>query len=278
MFFCHGALLACFVPGEAGGTLSAVVSLERLWGRVLLLGVPVDAVTMVEAVAAVRRYLDSQRQHHVATPNNEMLVASSQSRTFLVVLQSTSLNVPDSTGLLLAARLTGQHLPERVTGTDVLQRLCCELSAEYPVFFLGAGEGVAERAAAALKARNPRLKVAGTYAGSPRDEDAADIVSRINASGAVLLFVAYGAPAQELWIAKHLSSLTGVRVAMGVGGAFDFVACVRKRAPALLRRVGLEWLWRLFLQPQRLGRIARALVVFPLLILRYGKLAPPLRA
>ncbi len=242
--------------------------------RVTLLGVPIDAITMDRAVGRILAFLESQRQHHVATPNAEMLVESVKNRGFRQLLQRTSLNLPDGTGLLWMARLTRQDLPFRVTGVDAMQELCAALTAEHPVFLLGARPGVAERAAAKLKERNPRLKVAGTYAGSPREEEAREIVARINAADPAILFVAYGSPVQELWTARHLTARTGVMVPWGGGGAFDFGAGERKRAPLFLQRVGLEWVWRLVREPWRVKRIWNAVAVFPSLVLRYGRGSP----
>ncbi|MFA6039826.1 MAG: WecB/TagA/CpsF family glycosyltransferase [Candidatus Peribacteraceae bacterium] len=242
--------------------------------RVTLLGVPIDAITMDRAVGKILAFLESQRQHHVATPNAEMLVEAAKNGTFRQILQRTSLNLPDGTGLLWMARMTRQVLPSRVTGVDTMQELCAALTAEYPVFLLGARPGVAEKAAAKLKERNPRLKIAGTFAGSPREEEAREIVARINAVNPSLLFVAYGSPAQELWIARHLNAMTGVRVAMGVGGSFDFIAGEQKRAPRFLRKLGLEWVWRLIREPRRIGRIWNAVVVFPSLVVRFGRECP----
>lgn len=239
--------------------------------RILLLSVPVDAVTADEATARILQMLRESAQSHVMTPNNEMLVEAVHNAPFRTLLGRTALNLPDSTGLLLAARFTGQALPMRVTGVDTVERVCASLDASCPVFLLGGAPGVAEMAAGALVAKNPSLAVAGTFAGSPREEDAPAIVERINRSGARLLLVAYGAPAQDLWIDRHLPSLPSVRVAMGVGGTFDFLAGVQKRAPKAVRRLGLEWLWRLVHQPSRLPRIIRATVRFPLLVLRHGR-------
>ena len=172
------------------------------------------------------------------------------------------------------AKLTGQKLPSRVTGTDCFQLLCKELGPDYPVFLLGGAPGIAESAAEILKSRNPRLKIAGTFVGTPTDADASEIIARINASLAAVLFVAFGAPKQELWISKHLSSFTSIRMAMGIGGAFDFVVGKRKRAPRVLQVLGLEWVWRLIQEPRRFRRIWNAVVVFPSLVLRYGKDVP----
>lgn len=237
--------------------------------RVQILGVPIDAVTIDFAVNRITAML-SAGKHHVATPNNEMLVSAHKDDIFRSVLSSTDLNLPDSTGLLWAARVTGQHLPERVTGVDTVERLLQSLGSEHPVFFLGGRNGVGVRAAGKLKIENGKLKIF-TYEGSPSKEEAPEIIKRINESGAHLLLVAYGAPAQDIWINQYLLQLTSVRVAMGVGGTLDFLAGDIRRAPKWMQRVGLEWLWRLLLQPSRIVRILTATLVFPLLVLRSKK-------
>jgi N-acetylglucosaminyldiphosphoundecaprenol N-acetyl-beta-D-mannosaminyltransferase len=234
--------------------------------RVSVLGVPIDILSFDEAVGRMRGLLDGDVQRRVFTPNNEMLVEASRDAAFRAALNTADLALPDSTGVAWACRRLGAPAA-RVPGVDAFTALCRGLDAHHPVFLLGAAEGVAERAGRALSAMNPRLRVAGTHAGSPRDEDAPSIIDRVNASGAVLLLVAYGAPAQETWIAKHLAAMPAVRVAAGVGGTLDFLAGERTRAPTWLRRIGLEWLWRLLIQPSRLPRIWRAVVVFPWMVL-----------
>ncbi len=231
--------------------------------RILLLGIPLDPLTQAEAVKRITAFLHSATQHHIATPNSEMLVEASRNPAFKEILNQTSLNLPDSAGLLWAAKQTGQRLPERVTGIDTVIALCRQLDGTTPIFLLGAADGVAKRAAEKLQSLNPALVIAGTYAGSPKAEEAEAIVQRINASEAKLLLVAYGAPAQDVWIHAHLAEMPCVRVAMGIGGTFDFLAGTRKRAPRVLQRLGLEWLWRLLIEPSRLPRILTATVVFP---------------
>ncbi len=238
--------------------------------RVRLLGIPIDPLTAADVLIRLKSFLSDGRQHHVMTPNSEMLVAASKDEPFRALLNRTDLNIPDSQGLLYAARWTGQYVPERVTGVDTVQAFCATLTKDVPVFLLGAAPGVAEAAAETLKRRNPGLNIAGTFAGSPTDEDASDILQRITMSGAQVLFVAYGAPKQDMWIDKHLKELPSVKIAMGVGGTFDFLAGVQKRAPSFFRSLGLEWLWRVVREPKRIGRIVRAVVVFPVLVMRYG--------
>jgi N-acetylglucosaminyldiphosphoundecaprenol N-acetyl-beta-D-mannosaminyltransferase len=235
--------------------------------RVLILGVPIDPVTQDEAVLRISQMLSDGGKHHVMTPNNEMLVKASSNETFKSLLQSSELNLPDSVGLLWAAKRTGQRLPERVTGVDTVERILLSLSSGCPVFLLGGRKGVGRKAAQKLKAQNPKLNVT-TFEGSPSQEDAVEIIKRINDSGACLLLVAYGAPAQDLWINQHLLNLTSVRVAMGIGGTFDFLSGSIKRAPKWMQCAGLEWVWRLLMQPTRIGRIYTAVIRFPLLVLR----------
>ncbi len=235
--------------------------------RVVILGVPVDPVSMPEALDRLRAMVSGTEQCHVMTPNNEMIVQAWKDPAFRTLLNRTALNLPDSTGLLWAATWTGQSLPSRVTGVDTVRELCASLDERVGVFFLGAAPGVAEAAAAALKVANPRLKVAGTYAGSPRPDDAKGIVDRVNASGASLLLVAYGSPSQDRWIDEHLTEMPSVKVAMGIGGTFDFIAGTKKRAPSWMRSAGLEWLYRFAQEPSRWRRMWNAVVTFPLLVI-----------
>ncbi len=234
-------------------------------GRLSIFGVPIDAVTLLEATDRLCQMLQEEGQHHVLTPNPEMLLAARSNEIFCSVLQSSALNVPDGYGLILASLFLGNPLPERVAGIDLLTALC--LRIEGPVFLLGAEEGVAARAGEALRLQNPSLIIAGTHGGSPNPSEEEEILLKINASGAKLLFVAFGSPRQDLWIARNLTRMSGIRVAMGVGGSFDFLAGVRSRAPHWMRSVGFEWLWRLVQEPKRFRRILRAVFLFPLLVL-----------
>jgi N-acetylglucosaminyldiphosphoundecaprenol N-acetyl-beta-D-mannosaminyltransferase len=141
------------------------------------------------------------------------------------------------------------------------------------LFFLGAAPGVAEKAADVLRRKYPGLQIVGTYSGSPAPDEEDSIVERVNASGADILFVAYGAPEQDKWIARNLPRLR-VKMAMGVGGAFDFIAGIIPRAPLWMQRIGLEWLYRLYLQPRRIGRMMR-LPLFALNVLLRGRKSNP---
>ena len=220
-----------------------------------ILGVRVDNVTTAEALELMARFVAEGRPHQVVTVNPEFVMEAQRNPEFRVVLHEAHLALPDGAGLLWASRLLGQPLRERVTGSDTLP-LLARMAAQrgYRFYFLGAAPGVAEKAADVLRAANPGLKIVGTYAGSPaRDEEDA-IVARVVAARPDFLFVAYGAPRQDLWIHRNLARL-GVPVCMGVGGTFDFIAGVAVRAPLWMRRAGLEWLHRLWREPWRWRRM-----------------------
>ena len=255
---------------------------EQEWASIQILGVRVDCVDFQQTLDRISAWIAqsraqaetredpsphlSQSTRQVCTVNPEFIMAARRSPGFAQVLAAADLCTPDGIGVLWAARLAGVRLNERVTGSDGIYRLCERAAAQgWRVFFLGAAPGVAERAAAELARLYPGLPVAGTYGGSPTDADWPQIRQHLTAAKADLLFVAYGHPRQDIWIHQHREELP-VAVALGIGGAFDFVAGTAPRAPLWLRRFGLEWLYRLARQPWRWRRMA-ALPLFALLVL-----------
>lgn len=214
-----------------------------------------DPVTFAEILARIEAFISDGRPHQLVTVNPEFVMAAQSDAEFRHIINTSALALPDGVGVWWASRRLGRPLPERIPGVDLVERLAA-LSAErgYRVYFLGAMPGVADRAVEALCARYSKLAVAGTYAGSPRLEEEAAIVARVRAARPHILLVAYGAPAQDHWIARNLERLK-VPVCIGVGGSFDYIAGVRPRAPGWLRRVGLEWLHRLITQPWRWRRM-----------------------
>jgi N-acetylglucosaminyldiphosphoundecaprenol N-acetyl-beta-D-mannosaminyltransferase len=219
-----------------------------------LLGIRVDDVTTGEALALMESYARGGAPRQVCTVNPEFIMMAQSDEAFRRVLAESALNVPDGGFLRWAARRKGAHLRERVTGSDTLP-LFAERAARAGIrlFFLGAAEGIAQRAAEVLCARYPGLAIAGCYAGTPAPADEEAIVARVRAAAPDALFVAYGAPRQDLWIARNAARL-GVPLLMGVGGTFDFIAGTVPRAPAWMRWLGLEWLYRLARQPWRWRR------------------------
>jgi N-acetylglucosaminyldiphosphoundecaprenol N-acetyl-beta-D-mannosaminyltransferase len=226
--------------------------------RLHILGVPVDAVTFDGLLESIAHWIaNGDRLYQVCTISPEFVMIAQDDPDFRQVLRSADLCVADGIGLLFAARYLGRPLPQRVTGSDSVPLIAQRAAqAGWKLFLLGAAPGVAEQAAQALVESYPGLHIAGTYAGSPSRGEEDAIIERINDSGADILFAAYGAPRQDQWIARNRERLK-VHVAMGVGGTFDFIAGVVPRAPLWMRRLALEWLYRLYQQPWRWRRMLR---------------------
>lgn len=223
-------------------------------GSIRILGVRVEALTYDDLLAAIGNFVLEGTPHQIATVNPEFVMEAQGNAAFRDVLEGSDLCVADGVGLLWAARRQGNSLPERVTGSDGVP-LIAERAAQmgWRLFLLGAASGVAERTAQILVDRYAGLEIAGTLSGSPADTEAREIVAMIRAASPHILFVAFGAPQQDLWIARHCDALR-VPVMMGVGGAFDHISGVRLRAPKWVQRLNLEWLFRLFTQPWRWRR------------------------
>ncbi|GAB4546500.1 MAG: WecB/TagA/CpsF family glycosyltransferase [Anaerolineae bacterium] len=214
-----------------------------------------DAVTFDQALACIEDFIAAGRPRQIVTVNPEFVMAAQSDAGFRQIINSSALALPDGVGVCWASRRLGRPLPERIPGVDLVERLAA-LSAErgYRLFFLGAMPGVADKAVQMLGKRYPGLVLAGIYSGSPRPEDLDTILDRVRAAHPHILFVAYGAPVQDYWIARNMERL-GVPVCIGVGGTFDYLAGVHPRAPRWLRRLGLEWLHRLLTQPWRWRRM-----------------------
>lgn len=192
----------------------------------------------------------------VVTANPELLMQAASKPEVREALQRASLVVADGIGVVWAARRRGRPLPGRVPGIELAEAVMAKGAPKgLRVFLCGSRPGVAPRAAMRLRRRFPGLDIVGAAHGyfTPNEED--ELIQRIAASRADVLFLGIGAPRQELWLAEHLPRL-GVAVAMGVGGALDVWSGRVGRAPAIMRRTGTEWLWRLLRQPSRVKRMA----------------------
>ncbi len=231
-----------------------------------ILGCRLDTM---DAGEATRRILTLAREGSGAqavTLGTEMVVYAQKDARFRDIVNGAALSLCDTVGLLAVARRRGAPLRERVTGVDLLERLCSGAATlEIPVYLLGGAAGVAADAAAILEVRFPGLQIAGARGGFFTGAETPEVVHAIAASGARLLFVGMGSPRQELWLAENLAR-TGCGVGIGVGGSFDVISGRVRRAPALARRFGLEWLYRLIKEPRRWRR-QLALPYFAWLIL-----------
>ena len=212
-------------------------------------------------------WIQEGRPHQICTVNPEFVMEARHNAAFAAVLEAADLCIPDGVGLLWAAKRLGRRLPERVTGSDGVPLIARRAAEQgWRLFLLGAAPGVADRAGARLVELYPGLQIVGAYAGSPSDADAPGILARITAAHPDVLFVAYGAPKQDLWISKHSAAL-GAPAMMGIGGSLDFLVGAQKRAPKWLQRLNLEWLYRLMVQPWRWRR-QMALPRFVLAVLK----------
>lgn len=249
-----------------------------------LLNVQIDSLTMQQAIDLL------DQPQIIFTPNPEILLEARKNKKFKRALKKGTLMLPDGNGLLFVSRLLlfpkwvryfvyapalilflfwkkpfKKVFSQVIHGSDFMNATV-EWAAKNKktVFFLGGADMVAKKTAEIFTEKYPSLKLAG-YSSLDPGEAAFKAVRK---SGAQVLFVAYGAPKQELWIAEYAPKLPKLHLAMGVGGSFDFWSGSIKRAPLWMRRLGLEWLWRLLLNPkQRFKRIWNALVVFPLVVL-----------
>lgn len=271
--------------------------------KIDVLGVGFHKVTFDQALTLLLQKLAHKRDDHpffVATPNPEMILESKKNKQFQKTLANTDLNIADGIGILWASYFLKKSqniksrfrmkitwinslmkvvfsskkihsvLPERVTGTDMMQALCQKVTPETKIFLLGAGEGVAKIAAEKMQ-KIRKLNIVGAYCGNAGTQQEKNIQKMINEVEPDLLFVAFGAPKQEFWIERNLPYLTTVKVIMGVGGAFDFIAGIRKRAPKIFQKLGIEWLFRLIIQPSRWLRIFNATIKFPLTVLKVAQ-------
>lgn len=236
------------------------------YSRYSVLGVPVDSATEADVLQFVANAVESRTPSSIATVNAEYVVLAQKDARFREVVRRAALATADGAGVLWALRRQGVHMERRVGGSDLIWSLSRQAaSCGHRVFFLGAAPGVAEATSDALRRAYPGLLVAGAYAGSPDVGMEAAIVDLIRRSRPDILFVAYGAPHQDLWIARNLVS-TGASVGMGVGGSFDYVAGVARRAPRWMQEHALDWLWRLIREPWRWRRMG-ALPLFVVLVL-----------
>ena len=233
--------------------------------RVDVLGVGFDDVDLPSAVDRILERLDRGERTFVITANPEFVMLARREDELAHIARDADLVVPDGTGVAVASSLLGATIP-RVPGrllVDALVPLLAQRNAT--LFLLGAAPGVAERAAEMLRRRIPGIRIVGCYSGSA--DDHGDTAARVRAAEPSVVFVAFGMPKQERWIARNLPALPSVRLAIGVGGVFDQLAGVRKVPPALVHRLGLEWLWRLMREPWRWRR-QRVLPLFAALVLR----------
>jgi len=224
---------------------------------------------MASALDRIERLIDGGGPHLVATVNPEFVMRAQKDREFARVLQAADLCLADGNGVVWAARRLGCEMPGPVAGVDLVQPLAAMCARRgLRLFLLGAAPGVAAELASRLREANEGLEV-NAHSGGPEAEQDVETLHRIHDHHADVLLVAFGAPAQEMWI-DRLKNRLGVSVAIGVGGAFDYLTGRVPRAPRWMRKARLEWLARLFRQPWRVRRMA-VLPVYAIKVMRSPK-------
>lgn len=234
-----------------------------------VLGVKVADIGAKKARDSILRLAgDKKGGHFVATVNSEFVMLARKNKHFAHILQSADLALADGAGVVFSKLIFGGKEHVRIAGVDLIEKLCAKSSKKViKVGFLGGFGGIAERVAKRQKLRNPNLKVVFAGPGDPTISYDLRLKKQLLASGRCdILFVAYGMGQQEFWI-ERFRNRVDVGVFIGVGGAFDYLAKAKIRAPRLIGRMGLEWLWRIILEPSRIGRM-RVLPVFLFLVLR----------
>jgi N-acetylglucosaminyldiphosphoundecaprenol N-acetyl-beta-D-mannosaminyltransferase len=232
-----------------------------------ILGVKIDPVTKAEAIAKIAVFLDEQKSHFITTPNPEIILFAHKHREYREILNKADLALPDGFGLLLVSRLK-----ERVSGTDMVPEIARLAREKHLKIALlgGLNQTTIDKAAATMREWGNEVVYASH--GVPKEqwknkEFHDRIINELRAARAEIIFVALGHPKQEQWIDEHRNLLPTVRLFLGCGGALEFVAGAAKRAPTWMRKAGLEWLWRLIIEPKRIKRIFNAVIVFPLTVL-----------
>lgn len=223
--------------------------------QIKILNVNVDCVNLDEAMQKVEEFVLEQKPHHIVTANPEIIYASNYNPELLGIVNHAALVTADGTGVVWASGQLGRHLQERVTGIDLVYKICEKAPQKgWKLFILGSAPGVADAAADNIRKMYPGVEIVGTQHGYFKPEEEPEIVEIIKKSTPDVLFVALGAPKQEFWISKYMDELQ-VPVMLGIGGSMDVLSGNVKRAPEIWQKMNLEWLYRLLSQPSRWKRM-----------------------
>jgi exopolysaccharide biosynthesis WecB/TagA/CpsF family protein len=220
--------------------------------------IEIDNIQMVDVFKASERFLTDGNNHYIVTPNVDHIVKLQTDVEFRAIYKNADLVLADGMPLIWASIFLGAPLKEKISGSDLFPELCAWCARKgYRPFFLGGRPGAAQRSAEILKAEIPDLEVAGCYAPPygfhkiPRQNDRT--INIIRRAEPDILFVGLGTPKQEKWMVSQIKELN-VPLSIGIGASFDFKAGMVKRAPLWMQKNGLEWFWRLLMEPGRMWR------------------------
>ncbi|MBX4187591.1 MAG: WecB/TagA/CpsF family glycosyltransferase [Candidatus Doudnabacteria bacterium] len=262
--------------------------------KIDIAGVGVDNVTVPETLGKIKEFVLSEQPHFIATTYSEFIVQANSDKSYKEILNKADLSLPDGIGILWAAKFlslpkrnhlitflnwlgtlfsiilspksTRSVIPEQVTGSRLIYDIA-QLAQQnnFSLALVGGFYGVAEKSAEVLKKLYPGLKIHLVYEPQTFNQET---VLKVSESNSDILLIAYQPPKQEIWINENLKNLN-VKVAIGLGGTFDYLSGLRKPAPDVMHKMGLEWFWRLITQPWRIKRMWNAIVIFSFLILNY---------
>ncbi|MFA5318104.1 MAG: WecB/TagA/CpsF family glycosyltransferase [Patescibacteria group bacterium] len=253
-----------------------------------ILGVNIITDSKQEILKKISGFLDGKKTRHAVTPNPEFLLAAKEDEEFFYILNKADIAIPDGIGLVFAGLFMGKKI-KRVSGVDLMYDICALAEKQdKSIFLLGGENNAAHEAGLRLKELYPGLKIVGAESGlapgswkiergrwiKGKNENQR-LIEKINKAKPDIIFVAFGQMKQEKWAWHSAPEIPSVKLTMGVGGSFDFIAGKIRRAPKIMRAAGLEWLWRLLQEPfKRLPRIYNAVVVFPLAFFRWRFINP----
>ena len=226
--------------------------------RVDILGIPVDKITEKESLERIIDFINEKKFHLIVTINSENATKALENKIFLDVIKNADLVIPDGIGIIFASKILGNKLPERIPGIDLSYKLL-EISNEkgYKIVLIGGKEGVAEGAKENLKKIFPNLNISMTYNGYFNEDEERKIVDEIQKIEPDILLVGMGSGKQEIWIWNNREKFKNIGVCIGVGGTLDIWAGKKKRAPKLVQNLGLEWLYRVIIEPKRIFRVLK---------------------
>lgn len=236
-----------------------------------LLGVTLHPDSTSNILEKIKKYIEHPTGFlHIVSVNPENIIEARQNAEFKKVIETAQIQIMDGTGILWAGRITGKHPIERLTGVDLMEMLV-KMAGEKRVrtMLIGGSPKIANKLAECYSQRYPQSKFLGVYGikniKNPEKHEEEELFSIVAGYMPQLVFVSFGSPAQELWIEKHKDQFKGA-VCMGVGGAFDFLSGRVGRAPQFIRRAGMEWLYRLIVQPWRWRRQLRLIKFIGLIL------------
>ena len=233
---------------------------------VKILGIDIDNINIEEAGDITKQFVESSNKSCkvIVAPNTEFIMMAQKDEEFYNILKNADLATPDSVGVMIGGKLQKRFFKQRIPGQMYFRKVL-EVGEKkgWTFYLLGGKDDVPKLATENLKKIYPNIKIVGYHEGFFENDSEEDVIKEINDLKPNVLFVAMGAPIQEKWIAKHKNVLQ-VDVAAGQGGTFDYEAGKIKRAPIIFQKLGIEWFWRLMLQPSRIFRM----IVLPIYLIK----------